>query len=84
MRYWTRTKTRDLRRHESRIRELRRRAKKSAVVVMFFAFEPDLPGARGAALVGLAAGEPLFEHGGREDADLDEHLCEGVVLGVAA
>jgi hypothetical protein len=38
---------------------------------MFFAaFEPDLPGPCGAALVSLGAREALSKHGGGKDADL--------------
>jgi len=54
------------------------------VVVLLDPFEPDRPGALGAALLGLTAGEVLLQDGGRDDADLDldEHLREGVVLGI--
>jgi hypothetical protein len=40
------------------------------VVMLFAAFEPDLPGSQGAALVGLGAGEPLSQHGSGKNADL--------------
>ena len=40
------------------------------VVVLLDPFEPDRPGALGAALLGLTAGEVLFQDGGGDDADL--------------
>jgi len=40
------------------------------VVVFLDPFEPDRPGALGAALLGLTAGEVLLQDGGGDDADL--------------